>query len=294
MTDQQPPELPTANQTNQLTPKLSPRAKDPDYVAMEESGFSQILNHLLKKPLSIIYELKHGGSSPAPALLLITLISLAIFGFVLGIFSAGQQLWIAPTKVIGGVFFSSLICLPSLYIFGSLGGMDAKVSHVIGLMLTFLAITSLLLVGFAPVIWLFSTSSNSIAFFGFLSLAVWLVCLIFGIRVIARGARSMGGGHGGHLSIWIIIFMLVTLQMTTTLRPIIGKSDTFINLEEKRFFLGYWFEIIGEEGKSPRANKPANSQASSHTHNDSVDTTTGKSNARKKVGERNNPEDKAP
>ncbi|MBT7959267.1 MAG: hypothetical protein HN759_08025, partial [Akkermansiaceae bacterium] len=156
----------------------------------------------------------------------------------------------------GGVFFSGLICLPSLYIFGALGGMDAKFPSVAGLMLTFLAITSLLLVGFAPVVWLFSTSSNSLVFFGFLSLAIWMVCLLFGLRVISRASRSMGGGHGGHLAIWAIIFATVTLQMTTSLRPIIGKSDKFLNLEEKRFFLGYWFKVIEDENILPHSDTP--------------------------------------
>ena len=140
-----------------------------------------------------------------------------------------------------------------LDVFGALGGMDAKIQHVVGLMLTFLAITSLLLVGFSPVVWLFSTSSNSLVFFGFLSLAIWIVCLIFGLRVIARASKSMGGGRGGHLNIWAIIFMLVTLQMPTTLRPIIGKSESFINLEEKRFFMRYWFEVMEEESLSSSA-----------------------------------------
>lgn len=222
---------------------------------MEGDGFSNILGHLLKKPLSIIHEINKGDKNPLAALLMITLGSLAVFGFVLGLFSSGQQLWIAPAKIIGGVFFSGLICLPSLYIFGCLGGMDAKIQHVAGLMLTFFAITSLLLVGFAPVLWLFSTSSNSLVFFGILSLAVWLVCLVFGLRLVSRAARNMGGGQGGHLRIWAVIFLLVTLQMTTTLRPILGTSDKFINLEEKHFFLGYWFQIIADEnhhGKSSR------------------------------------------
>ncbi|MCP5535763.1 MAG: hypothetical protein H7A51_05950 [Akkermansiaceae bacterium] len=265
MTDEQPPNLPDPQQTqhptqathpvppyqppHQVRPK-EPKGPDPDYVALEEKGFSHILNHLLKKPLSVIHEINHGGKSPAPALLLITLVCLAIFGLVLGMFSAGNQLWAAPVKIIGGVLFSGIICLPSLYIFGALGGMDAKVQHVIGLMLTFLAITALLLVGFAPVVWLFSTSSNSLVFFGFLSLAIWIVCLVFGLRVITRAAQSMGGGRGGHLNIWAIIFLLVTVQMTTTLRPIIGESDKFLNLEEKRFFMRYWFEVMEEEGSS--------------------------------------------
>jgi len=128
--------------------------------------------------------------------------------------------------------------------------MDAKIQHVIGLMLTFITITSLLLVGFAPVVWLFSTSSNSSVFFGFLAITIWIVCLIFGLRVIMRASQCMGGGHGGHLKLWIIVFILVTLQMTTTLRPFIGKSDEFINLEEKHFFLGYWFTSMSDANQS--------------------------------------------
>lgn len=235
-----------------MPPISKPRTEgpDPDFVAMEEKGFSHILNSLLKKPLSVVYELNQSPGAMLGTLVLICLVCLGIFGLVLGLFSAGDQLWAAPTKVIGGVFFSGLICLPSLYIFGALGGMDAKFPSVAGLMLTFLAITSLLLVGFAPVVWLFSTSSNSLVFFGFLSLAIWLICLVFGLRVIARASRSLGGGHGSHLAIWAIIFATVTLQMTISLRPIIGKSDKFLNLEEKRFFLGYWLEVMEYEGNA--------------------------------------------
>ena len=252
MTDQQPPELPQKQPSpvTSTSPQAKPAGPDPDYVAMEGSGFSQILSHLLRKPMSVVYSFNHEGKSPASALLLITLVCLAIFGFVIGIFSAGDQLWAAPLKVIGGVLFSALICLPSLYIFGSLGGMDAKIQQVIGLMLTFITITSLLLVGFAPVVWLFSTSSNSSVFFGFLAITIWIVCLIFGLRVIMRASQCMGGGQGGHLKLWIIVFILVTLQMTTTLRPIIGKSDELINLEEKHFFLGYWFRSMSEANQS--------------------------------------------
>jgi len=249
--NEQPPHTPQQTpppqaQHQQVAGQPQP-TPDPDYTAMGESGFSHILNHLLKKPLSVIYEINQGNSNPLSALLIISLVSLAVFGLVLGMFSSGDQLWAAPVKVVGGLFFSSLICLPSLYIFSALGGVDARVKNTLGLMLTFLAITSLLLVGFAPVVWLFSTSSNSLGFFGFLSLSIWIVCLIFGLRVVTRASRSMGGGKGGHLYIWAIIFMLVTLQMTTTLRPIIGKSDDFLNLKEKRFFLGYWSEVMTTE-----------------------------------------------
>lgn len=240
---------PQVNQTK-LTPPMitTPASPTPqsnrDYEPLKETGFSYILNNLLKKPLSIIYEIKHREHTQniQPYLLLITLVGLAIFGAVLGMFSGGHQLWAAPVKIVGGVFFSAIICLPSLYIFGALGGMDAKIQQVIGLMLTFLAITSLLLVGFAPVLWLFSTSSNSLMFFGFLSITLWILCLIFGLRIITRASQCMGGRKGIHLTVWSIIFLMVTLQMTTTLRPIIGDYGKFFNTEEKQFFLQYWLQ----------------------------------------------------
>jgi len=270
MNEQIPPEIPQPTSGKPAVPQKP--YVDPDYQPIEKAGFSHILNHLLKKPLSVIHEINHGERSPLPALLAITLVCLGVFGLVLGMFSAGEQLWASPVKVIGGVLFSGLICLPSLYIFGALGGMDAKVQHVIGLMLTFLSITSLLLVGFAPVVWLFSTSSNSLVFFGFLCLAIWLICLIFGLRVITRASKSMGGGKGGHLHIWAIIFMLVTLQMTTTLRPIIGKSDHFLNLEEKRFFLVHWFEIMGESSETIEESSENGDRNSSSSRSAPADT----------------------
>ena len=46
----------------------------------------------------------------------------------------------------------------------------------------------------------------------------------------------MGMTNTGHLLVWCLIFLLVTVQMTTTLRPIVGESDALFNFEEKKFF----------------------------------------------------------
>ena len=40
-----------------------------------------------------------------------------VYGVVVGKFSGGAQLWIAPAKIAVGTILSILICLPSLYIF---------------------------------------------------------------------------------------------------------------------------------------------------------------------------------
>jgi len=231
------------------------------YQPIKEKGFSGILNHLLRKPMAVVYTLNHpenrsenstsdgaergaekSTATPLQQLFLMTLCSLMVFGFVVGMFSAGNQLWIAPMKIIMGMGISVLICLPSLYIFSCLSGMDVKWHQITGLMCVLVALTSVLLVGFAPVLWLFSTSSQSISFFGFLCMAVWAVGVLFGIRVVSHASKCMGANTSTHLKVWACIFFVVTLQMSTTLRPIIGTSDKMFHFEEKKFFLQHWMD----------------------------------------------------
>ena len=207
-------------------------------------SFSNLLSKLLRKPLSIFYELeKKEVLWKIPiTLILISVVSLTVFGLVVGTFSWGDQIWAAPLKIVSGLMFSALICLPSLYIFTCIGGLDARFSTVIGMLCSIVALSGLLLVGFAPVVWLFSVSSTSVVFIGFLLLALWMICVGFGFTLVFRAGKAMGMANTGHLMVWCIIFLLVTVQMTTTLRPIVGASETLINFDKKKFFLQYWSE----------------------------------------------------
>ncbi|PQJ28915.1 hypothetical protein [Rubritalea profundi] len=115
---------------------------------------------------------------------------------------------------------------------------------MIGLLLCAISLLSLLLVGFAPVVWLFSTSSGSILFFGFICTAVWLICLGFGFKLIGKASKHLGMTSSLHLKVWMAVFTLVTLQLPTTLRPIIGRSDNILNFSEKKFFISHWLDPV--------------------------------------------------
>jgi hypothetical protein len=133
--------------------------------------------------------------------------------------------------------------LPSLYIFTCLGGIDAQLRSVCGALFAAVCLSSILLIGFAPVAWIFSQSTDSIAFMGALHLLFWVIGIRFGLRLIDATARFLGARGRGHLRIWSVIFILVCFQMTTTLRPIIAPSRTFLPTE-KKFFLAHWFDSI--------------------------------------------------
>ena len=176
-------------------------------------------------------------------MLCVSVICSLIYGVVVGTFSGHEQLWEAPTKIMTGLMISALICLPSLYIFTCLSGSQARLGEICGLLTGLLMLMTILLIGFAPVAWIFSQSSESIAWMGALHLIFWLVATFFGLRFLEAGfSQSEAKSHAG-FNTWVIIFLLVSVQMTTALRPIIGRSDTFLPTQ-KQFFLSHWGDCM--------------------------------------------------
>jgi hypothetical protein len=177
------------------------------------------------------------------------------YGVVVGSFSGGQQLWIAPVKIAGGLLLSSLICLPSLYVFACLSGSQARLVEIVGSVAGLLMLTAVLLVGFAPVAWLFSQSTESATCMAILHLLFWMTATLFGLRFLSASFSHSQAQSKAGLNTWIVIFLLVCCQMTTTLRPIIGTADTFLP-RDKRFFLNYWSQCLQPAAKAERNSSP--------------------------------------
>ncbi len=234
-----PPSLPTPP-TPAAPPNPRPLGDDPmdrEIIRGPVGAIESILRH----PRRVLFQLRQpGGGHIITALLLIAVVCSLVYGFVVGTFSMGTQLWAAPVKIAGGLIFSALICLPSLYIFSCLSGTQARLVEVIGMIAGLLALMTVLLVGFAPVAWVFSQSTESLAAMGALHLIFWSIATYFGIRFLSAGFEHLSGKPAG-LRVWMTIFLLVMIQMSTALRPIVGKADTLLPVE-KKFFLKHWFE----------------------------------------------------
>jgi hypothetical protein len=124
-----------------------------------------VIETLLKYPGRIIHELQNNWRTTlALCLLLLALLGMAAYGVVVGSFSGGAQMWIAPAKITIGTLLSMLICFPSLYILACLSGVDARLRTLAGVFFAAVGLGALLLIGFAPVAWIFSQSSDSVAF----------------------------------------------------------------------------------------------------------------------------------
>jgi amino acid permease len=138
---------------------------------------------------------------------------------------------------------SAIICLPSLYIFACLSGSQARLAEIFGLVMGMLMLTTILLIGFAPVAWLFSQSTESVNWMGTLHLIFWFIASIFGLRFLNAAFSHTQAKSNAGFNTWVVIFMLVVVQMTTALRPIVGHADSFFP-KEKKFFLSYWADCL--------------------------------------------------
>ena len=132
-----------------------------------DTSLTSVFEGLLKSPKNLIAginESKTSGSFTSK-LLILALVGFVIFGVTMGSFSFHEQLWAAPLKTLLGLTFSSIICLPSLYVFSALTGTSLGIKEIIQGMAGALALIAALLLGFTPVLWVFSQSTTSEVFF---------------------------------------------------------------------------------------------------------------------------------
>src|SRR5262245_58266586 len=180
-----PPQIPASPLA--LPPAMLPLGENPDDREQIPNAISAI-ESILRKPRRVMYRLRQ----PASGGLILSMLAIAIccsliYGLVVGTFSMGDQLWAAPVKIAGGLLFTSLLCLPSLYIFTCLSGSQARLTEICGLVAGLLMLMTILLIGFAPVAWLFSQSTESVVWMGILHLLFWFIATFFGLRFLESG-----------------------------------------------------------------------------------------------------------
>lgn len=210
----------------------------------ENPDTKTLLEALLRRPQVLVARLADGGQGATGKFLLVACVSFLLFGVMLGCFAKHEQLWAAPLKITAGMLFSGFICFPSLYIFSTLAGARVSVAQLAACLAGALALAGLLLMGFAPAVWIFAESTDSFGFMGCLAIGSWLIALVFALRFLKSVVHASGGTQSGPLTVWTLVFLLVTLQMTTSLRPILGRSEAFLT-QEKLFFLQHWGASVG-------------------------------------------------
>lgn len=242
-----PPQIPTGTPPSSYPPRVALGEIPEEREAL--GGLAAAIESILRQPRRVMFQLRQpGGGKLIAAMLFIAAACSLVYGVIVGSFSGGVQWYAAPLKISCGLLISALICLPSLYIFACLSGSKARLVEIFGMVAGLLMLMTILLIGFAPVAWLFSQSTESLAWMGFLHLLFWLIATAFGVRFLSSAFSHSQARSSAGLATWVIIFILVMLQMSTALRPIVGKADTLFPTE-KKFFLSHWFDTIDKKGR---------------------------------------------
>jgi hypothetical protein len=246
---------------NPQAPSVSVQPPPLEPALPEKLDMKCLFEALLRRPYALIPRLAEPNHGATRLFAAMAVASFLLFGLVLGCFAKHEQLWAAPVKITGGLMFAGVICFPSLYIFATLAGARVTLSQLAACLAGALALAGLLLLGFAPAIWIFAESTDSFGFMGFLSLAAWLIALFFALRFLKAVVLSTGGTQNGPLFVWCLVFLLVTLQLTTSLRPILGRSEVFLT-QEKKFFVQHWSQTADQSLGSASAKEPQPAPAS--------------------------------
>ena len=210
----------------------------------EDATALQFVEALLKAPQAIVSRMKGGKLiSVLTTFLGILSFGMIAYGLIAGSFSGGEQWIAAPVKIWVGLLLTALFCFPSFYIFSCLGQADINLKEAFILMIAGLTLAAILLIGFAPVAWVFSQSTNGIAFMGFFHLIFWLISIAFGMRFIFAALRKFNTKKLVYVRFWVVIFIITSLQMMTALRPIIGTSKDLLP-KEKKFFIEHWSDCM--------------------------------------------------
>jgi hypothetical protein len=180
------------------------------------------LNRLLKQPQLTARAIASGDQIPIANFLGGALACFAVYGLASGFFQGNTQIVVAALKVPLIVFGSALLCLPSFYVFTSLAGSELSPWRTSAILAGFCAVLGLLMMGMIPVAWLFSVSTKSILFVFWMHLIMWLAALIFSRTYLQNAFQSPAERRAVRL--WTLLFILVSFQMTTHLRPVLWRD----------------------------------------------------------------------
>lgn len=193
-----------------------------------------IIESILRDRQAFFQEIRQGKEleSKMRAMLISSIVFLALYGAVLG---STHSLWQAFSSAfkLPVLFLATLIvCAPTLYFFNLIFGSNQSLSQNVAIMLTAITVTAVVLLSFAPIVLFFLLTSSNYQFFKLLNVGVFTVAGIIGVLFLAQGMRFVAaGGSGGAntrlmvVRLWIIVYAFVGSQVAWTLRPFIGAPS---------------------------------------------------------------------
>jgi hypothetical protein len=214
-----------------------------------------VVMYLLRERQQFLEDIREGVKlkSKIFGLLIASTVFFAIYGAILGASSTWMQCLVSAVKLPALYLLTLIICFPTLYFFNVMFGSKRTFEQYLTLLMTAMAMISVLLFGFAPVSLFFLISSTNYSFFLLLNVAIMAVTGFLGVSFIYQGMHFLSEqdaeGKDIRLNIlrfWLGLYAFVGSQLGWTLRPFFGSPGMPFQLfraRESNFYLSLWESI---------------------------------------------------
>ncbi|MCU0542144.1 MAG: actin-binding WH2 domain-containing protein [Oscillatoriaceae cyanobacterium Prado104] len=217
--------------------------------------YFSVVMYLLRERQQFLEDIREGVKlkSKIFGLLIASTLFFAIYGAILGASSTWMQCLVSAVKLPALYLLTLIICFPTLYFFNVMFGSKRTFEQYLTLLMTAMAMISVLLFGFAPVSLFFLISSTNYTFFLLLNVAIMAVTGFLGVSFIYQGMHFLSEqdaeGKDIRLNIlrfWLGLYAFVGSQLGWTLRPFFGSPGMPFQLfrgRESNFYLSLWESI---------------------------------------------------
>lgn len=212
---------------------------------MNTLGF---IDHLLRNREEVISDLQDSGK--VAGITRIGLVVFALMTVLYGLIMGSQSLmhgymdgWkysLASALKLPFLFLATLvICIPLFYVLNVLIGPRAQLRTILGILVSSLAVTGVLLASCALILGFFNLSTSSYAFVTLLNVGIFTLAALYGVWFLSKAMRALpappqGAGSsnqvGTIITWWLITYGFVGTQMAWLMRPFIGSPGTPFSL----------------------------------------------------------------
>lgn len=202
-----------------------------------------ILLSLLRDRQGFLEEISQGVrlQSKISALFVSSSICFAIYGAIIGASHSWAQALSGAIKLPVFYLLTLIICFPTLFFFNVLFGSRSSFQQHFVVLLTAVAVMSVLLFSLAPVTLFFMiTAPNSYQFFKLLNVLIFGITGIFGVKFLYEGMQLLSQqdevGKKTRTSIlrsWLFLYAFVGVQLGWFLRPFFGSPGSKFELFRK-------------------------------------------------------------
>lgn len=211
---------------------------------------------LLSRPLAILERAPASGLGSALSVLAGSVVTWALYGAAAGFFQGGTGILLAALKAPLIILLALLLCLPSLFVFSAMAGTRWTTRTFLAVLAGFAGTLGMVLLALLPVSWLFSASSRHLSAAMICQFLLWLVALALSEKFLRKALAALGTRPSA-LALWMGLFCLVSLQVTTMLRPVLlRKPGGGIFVTGKKSFLEHMGDVFYEDEAVP-PRKPA-------------------------------------